>query len=144
MQLDLAGFGLRNIQFGFIWLTLFVIAGTVIGVYLDSNEKYAETASGPPGSLGSIREHIRSAHAHSGLFALINIFYGLLIDVTTLSPSVKNVGSWLIIAGAVILPLSLFGKAFLPKNPVFNALVGISSIVIIIAIAIICYGYIII
>ncbi len=133
--------GLRNIQFGLIWLAVLMIAGVINAIILDSNAEYEAVSSGPKGTPGGRREFIRSAHVHGALFSLINIVYGLLINQAVLSESVKNWGSWLMIVGVVLLPLGLAGKGFMPKSPIVMAMVSISSLLLVAAIGIIGFGY---
>lgn len=96
--------GRRNLIFGWLWLLLFMFFGAFIKMKLGDDE-YRE---------GYTRDMWRAAHAHGNLFSLINILYGLLLGRASLSPGLKNAGSWLVIAGAVLLPGTLFLSPLAP------------------------------
>lgn len=131
--------GTRNGKFGWLWLGLFVILGFVIEIVLVTNKKYAANYSGLEGTIGYTRELLRTAHAHGNLLSVLNIIYGLFIDKTTLADGLKNTGSWLAIAGAVIMPLSLIALGF--GISAVGPLSSLGGLAIIIAVWILAIGY---
>lgn len=104
--------GSRNSRFGWLWLGLFLTVGLIIEVTLAINKEYAASYAGVEGTIGFTRELLRSAHAHGNLLAIINILFALYIDKITLSDGLKNLGSWLAIFSAVVMPIGMFGLAF--------------------------------
>lgn len=125
--------GIRNGKFGWLWLALFVILGLILATNKEAN------VDSPKGTIDYTEELIRSVHAHGSLLSILNIVYGLYIDKAQLSDGLKNIGSWLAIAGAVILPLSLIGLAFGLPTGAISAIGGLS---IIIAVLILGFGYV--
>lgn len=130
--------GVRNKKFGWLWLALFMVMGFIIEVKLGTDKEFMANSIGPEGSLGFTRELLRSAHAHGNLLAVVNILFAMNIDMTGLSDGLKNIGSWLAIIGAVILPLCLIGLAFGVQAA--GPVASLGALALIAAIAIIAFG----
>lgn len=106
------GLETRNSRFGWIWLGTFMVVGFIIEINLATNKEFAASAIGPEGTIGYTRELVRGAHAHGNLTAILNLVYGIYLSQVALSERVKNIGSWLAIIGAILMPLGLLGLAF--------------------------------
>jgi hypothetical protein len=118
MEIDI---GRKNIAFGWMWLTL----GMLFGFFLQLKMRDANWA-GSPFEAANWYNHAaiaaysyprplwRLAHAHWGLLALANIFYGMLIDRLAVSSMAKKAGSALCIIGTIVFSGGLFAAGFSP------------------------------
>jgi hypothetical protein len=66
---------------------------------------------------------LRVAHAHGGLFSLINIAIGLVLGRAAVSEAYANATSWLAIAG-FLMPIGILGEVFLGLAPVLVIIGG--------------------
>jgi len=102
--------GARNIKGGLVLVSLGLLAG--LGMSLYAFDPIVQ----PPPSLDRYddlpRRLIRLAHISAVMLPLINIVLGGWIDRVTLSRPAKLGASWLLLLGAVSLPLALGLQAF--------------------------------
>lgn len=86
-----------NIAFGWIWITLGLASGAVIGVYFHRDEWLGGYASFP-------RRMVRLGHiAFLGL-GLLNLLFGLTADRVTLPPWQMETAAWAFVIGGVSMP----------------------------------------
>jgi hypothetical protein len=121
-----------NRRFGWFWLTIFVIVGF-----------YIELRMGDSSYLGNWRRELyRGMHAHANLLAVVNLIYAGYLADANLTESLKNWGSRLMVAGAMLIPLGIFGMT-LAENPELISppiLTWLGALATIIAVAIMAYG----
>lgn len=118
--------GGKNLKFGWSWLFIFVTLGFYLSMRVED-----------PNWGGAIRALWRAAHVHGNVLAFLNIFYGLLIDRTSLASFLKQTGSWLAIIGALFMGGALFLMPFMPALGILMALGGVA---VVLSVAIMVYG----
>ena len=92
-----------NKKFGWIW----VIIGPLMGMFMIF--KFQEAAAQgifQEYAASMTRTGYRHLHTHSALLAFFNILYGYGLDEIGLADNTKKLGSYLAIAGAILVPLS--------------------------------------
>ena len=104
--------GARNVKAGLALIALSLVGG--LGMSL-----YAFVPMVPvPASLVNYddlaRRLLRLAHIAAVMLPLLNVTFGLLLDRLRLSPGVRELSSFLLLAGAVGLPLALGAEALVP------------------------------
>jgi len=104
--------GSRNIKAGLLLLTLSLVGGLGMSLYA-----FVPMVRVPEGLLeydDLARRLLRLAHVAAVMLPLLNIVLGLLLDRLRLSPAVRELSSFLLLAGAVGLPMALGAEALLP------------------------------
>src|SRR5262245_60535586 len=104
--------GSRNIKAGLLLLAISLVGGLAMSLYafvpmLRVPEGLREVDDLP-------RRLLRLAHIAAVMLPLLNIVCGLLLDRLRLSRGVRELSSFLLLAGAVGLPLGLGAEALLP------------------------------
>ena len=104
--------GEANIIFGWIWICLGFILGMTLGLWAEG-EKWL-------GGYASIaRRYLRLGHVAFIALPIINILYGKELPLVDLSDSMKYIGSYLMIFGAVGVPITCVSAAFIRKARYF-------------------------
>ena len=97
--------GVQNVRAGFLMISLGLLAGIFMSVYA------FEPIVPVPASLDHYddlpRRLLRLAHISAIMLPLLNIVFGLVIDRLCLPVRTKQLASWLLIVGAVGLPITL-------------------------------------
>ncbi|MBI2841058.1 MAG: hypothetical protein HYX75_22285 [Acidobacteria bacterium] len=111
--------GRKNVAFGWSWLALGLLFGFFLEIKLrDQNwagnpfELFTWVNHASVAAYSYPRGIWRIAHAHWGVFAIVNILYGMLIDSVNLSPLAKKAGSILCIGGTLLFTGGLFAAGF--------------------------------
>lgn len=118
-----------NKRFGWFWLTFAVIFGFVLELLLARED--LNWLANPD------RELWRSAHAHAALLSVVNLVYAHYLADAKLSESLKRYGSYLMVAGAILIPVGVLAVAA-GFPPLLNPLGAIATIV---GVWIMAYGY---
>ena len=101
--------GQLNIIFGWVWMCFGFIAGMVMGLWAERDNWL--------GGYGSLtRRYLRLAHIAFIALSIINILYGKELASVILSDTLKNLGSYLMLFGAVGIPLVCVFAAFWRKT----------------------------
>ncbi len=116
--------GRKNVGWGFLFLGLFMASGFFLGYMHDiapqKEQWIAQYASGT-------HFEIRMAHAHGGLFGLINVAAGLaLLALPIPSPRARWI-SWLALAG-LLMPVGILLHALFALPPVLVFLGGAAMV----------------
>ncbi len=120
--------GLRNIVAGLAFLALFSAYGFALIWLRDfAPDKAAWIASYGDGQ----HFQARLAHVHGNLFALLNILVGWLLMQFHISERATRGISWLALGG-LLMPIGIFGEAWLSLPP-FLVIVGAVSLIAAIA-----------
>ncbi len=104
--------GSRNIRAGLILLPIGLLAGLAMALYA-----FVPMVPVPAGlqSYDDLpRRLLRLAHIAAIMLPLINIAIGLCLDRVRLPMGAKQAASWLLIAGAILLPLALALEGIVP------------------------------
>ncbi len=101
-----------NKKFGLIWLLILLPLSLILGMQTFLNRPF---------------------HAHGGLLAFLNIFYGLSIDAVPISDKIKRIGSVLAILGTILVTIGLY-------SPQLESLPFFGGPLILVAIVIMVYG----
>jgi len=97
-----------NVIFGWAWMAAGFIAGMAMGFWAEKEDWL--------GGYGSLtRRYLRLAHIAFIALAIINILYGTELDSVGISESLKRLGSYLMLFGAVGMPLICVFAAFWRK-----------------------------
>lgn len=116
--------GKKNLAAGFLFLAGFMLYGFVL-VYL------RDLAPGREAWIAdyAVGAHLeaRMAHAHGGLFALINVVVGYVLLRLPIGASAARWISWLALAG-MLLPLGILAKVALGAPPVLVPLGGLCMV----------------
>ncbi|MBI3854316.1 MAG: hypothetical protein HY293_01350 [Planctomycetes bacterium] len=104
--------GARNIKAGLVLLALSLAGGLAMSLYAfvpmipvpAGLEHYDDVA----------RRLLRLAHVAAVMVPLLNILLGLLLDRLRLSPAMRELTSFLLLAGALGLPLALAAEGLSP------------------------------
>ena len=104
--------GEAKIIFGWIWICLGFILGMTLGLWAEG-EKWL-------GGYASVaRRYLRLGHVAFIALPIINILYGKELPLVDLSDSMKYIGSYLMIFGAVGVPITCVSAAFIRKARYF-------------------------
>ncbi|MFQ5965401.1 MAG: hypothetical protein ACE5KZ_14085 [Candidatus Scalinduaceae bacterium] len=139
--------GRKNIIFGLCWLFLFMISGSVLEFTIEQPKWYQPIQKWgitPTNESQNIKEEaafikklprklLVTSHHHANEFALINIVLGMIIGSIAFSLILKQIASYLLIAGTVLFTLGLFfggliSPAFIiPMTPIggFCMIIGV-------------------
>jgi len=101
-----------NIIFGWIWICLGFIFGMTLGLWAEG-----ETWLG--GYASVTRRYLRLGHVAFIALPIINILYGKELPLVDLGDSMKYIGSYLMIFGAVGVPTTCVSAAFIRKARYF-------------------------
>jgi len=100
--------GDANIIFGWVWMCLGFIFGMTLGMWSEG-EKWL-------GGYASVtRRYLRLGHVAFIALSIINILYGKELASVDLGDNMKNIGSYLMIFGAVGVPITCVSAAFIRK-----------------------------
>ncbi|HMM55168.1 MAG TPA: hypothetical protein PKC23_09150 [Candidatus Desulfobacillus sp.] len=117
--------GRKNIGWGFLFLGLFMAVGFFLGYMHDiapnKEEWIAQYASGA-------HFETRMAHAHGGLFGLINVAVGLVLLKLPISATSARWISWLALAG-LLMPVGITLHALFGAPPALVFLGGASMVI---------------
>ena len=105
--------GARNVKGGLALIALSLLGGLAMSLYAfvpmipvpASLDEYDDLA----------RRLLRLAHIAAVMLPLLNVVFGLLLDRLRLSSGVRELSSFLLLAGAVGLPLALGTEALVPS-----------------------------
>ncbi len=116
--------GRKNVGWGFVFLGLFMAIGFFLGYMHDLAPQraqwIADFASGP-------HFEARVAHAHGGLFGLINVAVGLvLLKLPIPQPRARRI-SWLALAG-LLMPVGVLLHVLLAVPPALVLIGGLCLI----------------
>lgn len=102
-----------NIAFGWIWITLGLITGAIIGLFF--------RRAGWLGGYDALpRRLVRLGHIAFFGTGILNLLYGLSVDEVGLTGSKATAVSWGLIVGAFAMPLVCFLVAWREKlHPLF-------------------------
>lgn len=117
--------GRKNVAAGLFMLAGFMLYGFVL-IYLRdfAPERAAWIASYATGA----HFESRLAHVHGGLFSLINIVIGVLLNRYALKPRSAQAVSWLALAG-LLMPLGILAEVLAGTPPLLVLLGGMSMLV---------------
>jgi hypothetical protein len=104
--------GARNVKAGLALITLSLVGGLAMSLYA-----FVPMVRVPEGLLqydDLARRLLRLAHVAAVMLPLLNVVFGLLLDRLCLSCAVRELSSFLLLAGAVGLPLALGAEALVP------------------------------
>jgi len=104
--------GDANIIFGWAWMCFGFILGMTLGIWVEGKEWLGGYAS-------VTRRYLRLGHVAFIALSIINILYGKELPLVDLSDSMKNIGSYLMIFGAVGVPVTCVSAAFIRKIKYF-------------------------
>jgi uncharacterized membrane protein YgdD (TMEM256/DUF423 family) len=144
--------GRKNIIFGLCWLFLFMISGSALEFTIGQSKWYQPAQKWgitPTNQTENIKEEaifikklprklLVTSHHHANEFALINIVLGLIIGSISFPFILRQIASYLLIAGTVLFSLGLFfggiiSPAFIiPMTPIgaFCMIIGVLIVVI--------------
>ena len=104
--------GDANIIFGWVWMCFGFIFGMTLGLWAEGEtwlDGYASVA----------RRYLRLGHVAFIALPIINILYGKELPLVDLGDSMKYIGSYLMIFGAVGVPITCVSAAFIRKARYF-------------------------
>jgi len=101
-----------NVIFGWVWICLGFIVGMTLGLW-------AEGESWLGGYASATRRYLRLGHVAFIALPIINIIYGNELVLADLGDSMKYIGSYLMIFGAVGVPITCISAAFIRKTRYF-------------------------
>lgn len=104
--------GTRNVRAGLILLPIGLLAGLAMALY--AFVPMVPVPAGLQSHDDLPRRLLRLAHIAAIMLPLINIAVGLCLDRVKLPQHAKQAASWMLIAGAVFLPLSLALEGIVP------------------------------
>jgi hypothetical protein len=117
--------GKKNVALGLLFLGLFMAAGFALGYMHD-------LAAGKDAWIAQYAEgmhfEIRMAHAHGGLFGIINVAIGVVLLRLPIPAAQASVISWLALAG-LLMPIGIFLHALAGLPPVLVLVGGLALIV---------------
>ncbi len=121
--------GQINVLFGWAWMCLGFISGMILGIWAEGEQWLGGYAS-------ITRRYLRLGHVAFIALSIINILYGKELGAVTLPVHIKNIGSYLMIFGAIGVPTTCISAAFFRKTKYFLplpalALLAGSSILVI-------------
>ena len=144
--------GRKNIIFGLCWLFIFMIFGSALEFTIGQSkwyqpaQKWGITPTNQPQNIKEEavfvkklpRKLLAASHHHASEFALINIVLGMILGSIALPLILKQIASYLLIAGTVLFSLGLFlggliSPAFvIPMAPIgaFCMIIGVLIVVV--------------
>jgi len=104
--------GDANVIFGWVWMCFGFILGMTMGIWAEGKQWLGGYAS-------VTRRYLRLGHVAFIALSMINILYGKELPLVDLSENMKNIGSFLMIFGAVGVPVTCISAAFIRKTKYF-------------------------
>jgi len=101
--------GNLNKRFGWLWIVIAPLMGMYITFQFQNVQGYGDSF---------IRTGNRLFHAHAGILAIFNILYGYAIDEVKAAENSKKLGSYLAIAGTILVSLSFFALLVNALGPI--------------------------
>jgi hypothetical protein len=101
-----------NVIFGWVWICLGFIVGMTLGLWAEGENWLGGYAS-------ATRRYLRLGHVAFIALPIINIIYGNELVLADLGDSMKYIGSYLMIFGAVGVPITCISAAFIRKTRYF-------------------------
>lgn len=123
--------GRKNVKFGWWWLLLFFLCG------LCMEALYVLWPAWETVEKEATRQTVIFSHVHGIGTAFLNIFYGYYIGSTSLSQSLKKLGSALAIFGAAFFPVVVVLSIFIP--PILKV-APLGGLALIISVALMAWG----
>jgi uncharacterized membrane protein (DUF2068 family) len=120
-----------NKKVGWLLLLLFMLGGFAFG----QRSWVARMAQDVLWLQSQERKSFFMVHSHGIGLAILNILYGLYIDEVSLSNRMKKIGSYLAVAGAIFMPLTIlaWGQAMGPyRATVFGAVLEVIAVFILV------------
>ncbi len=103
-------FGQLNIVFGWVWMVLGIISGSIIGMWAFAGPLPAPRKHKDYADLS--RRLVRLAHIAMFALPMISILYGMFIDQAILSDDLKHCGSICMIICMIGIPTFLILASF--------------------------------
>lgn len=129
--------GRRNVLLGLALLPLGLLGGLALSLF-----SFVPLVAPPPGFehyADLPRRVLRLAHIAAVMLPLINVVVGRQLDGLRLSRRLKQTASWLLISGAVALPLALTAEAWwLPLATLHPS--GVPAIALVVALTLTAVG----
>ena len=111
-----------NILFGWAWMCVGFVSGLILGLRAEG-EKWL-------GGYASVtRRYLRLGHVAFIALSIINILYGKELASVDLGDNMKNIGSYLMIFGAVGVPITCVSAAFFRKARYFLPLPALAVLI---------------
>ena len=104
--------GEANVIFGWAWMCFGFILGMTLGIWAEGKEWLG-------GYTSVTRRYLRLGHVAFIALSIINILYGKELALVDLGDGIKNIGSYLMIFGAVGVPITCVSAAFIRKTKYF-------------------------
>ena len=104
--------GQINVLFGWGWMCVGFLSGMILGLRAEGEGWLGGYASVP-------RRYLRLAHVAFIALSIINILYGHELGSVALPNDTQNIGSALMIFGAVGIPITCIYAAFIRKAKYF-------------------------
>lgn len=104
--------GQINVLFGWAWMCLGFIFGLTLGMWAEGEQWLG-------GYTSLARRYLRLGHVAFIALSIINILYGKELSTVALPIPIKNIGSYLMIFGAIGVPLTCISAAFFRKTKYF-------------------------
>lgn len=101
-----------NVIFGWVWICLGFIVGMTLGLWVEGENWLGGYAS-------VARRYLRLGHVAFIALPIINVLYGKELAIVDLSESARYAGSYLMIFGAVGVPITCISAAFIRKTRYF-------------------------
>ena len=101
-----------NIVFGWVWICIGFIVGMILGLW-------AEGENWLGGYTSATRRYLRLGHVAFIALPIINILYGKELATVDLNDSMKYASSYLMIFGAVGVPITCISSAFIRRIKYF-------------------------
>lgn len=111
-----------NVIFGWVWICLGFIIGMTLGLW-------AEGENWLGGYVSVTRRYLRLGHVAFIALPIINILYGKELVIADLSESMKYAGSYLMIFGAIGVPITCIAAAFMRKTRYFLPLPALAILI---------------
>jgi hypothetical protein len=97
--------GRLNIKFGWLWLLMGIFEAAIIGMFVFNSDWLG-------GYTSLIRRFIRLSHIAFMALSIVNILYGFCLPLTTLSGTLRKIGSYCMILAAITMPIICILSAF--------------------------------
>lgn len=128
-------FGALNIVWGWCWMVLGILSGSLLGMWSFAGPM--PTPKGHEDYANLPRRLVRLAHIAFFMLPLICVAYGMFIDKAVLSEQMKQIGSICMIICMIGVPLLLIAASFKIIFKYFEAIPVTAGII---ALMIMAYG----